>query len=203
MDLSATYLGFDLRSPLVASASPLSDNVERIRRLEEAGIAAVVLPSLFEEDIGAGTRPTRYVDLVREAKGAVGIPVIASLNGATPGGWTRYARLTEEAGADAVKLNLHYFPSDLERDADEHERAYAEIVEAVCSNVRIPVTVKLGPFFTNLGHFARRLQGAGARALVLFNRVEADRGRRQRHDAERVLLRVSDSTCRSTSIAGQ
>ncbi len=199
IDLSTTYLGFSLANPLVASSSPLSEDIGNIRRMEDAGAAAVVLHSLFEEQIqlesfeldrhlGAGTEsfaeslsylpemghynrgPEGYLEHLRQAKKAVGIPVIGSLNGSSTGGWVRYAREIEQAGADALELNIYYVPTDPAISSAEVERTYADLVAEVKARVRIPVAVKLGPYFSSPANLARRLDQAGADALVLFNR---------------------------------
>jgi len=198
-DLRTRYLGLPLRSPLVASSSPLTGRLGTLRQLEDAGAAAVVLPSLFEEQLttesleidrlleaGAGsfgealdyfpdlddydTGPGRSLELVREAKKALGIPVIASLNGTTPGGWLEHAKLLEEAGADALELNLYHVAADPEDDAGSLEGRLREVVVAVRREVGLPIAVKLSPFFTALAHTARELVRAGADGLVLFNR---------------------------------
>lgn len=199
MDLSTTYLGLRLRTPLVPSASPLSEEPDNICRMEDAGASAVVLHSLFEEQLRQerfdlhhhlthGTEsfaesltyfpepeefhvgPESYLDHIRKAKTAVGIPIIASLNGSSPGGWTEYARLIEQAGADAMELNIYSIPTDLEQRGEGIEETYLDILRAVKAVVSIPVAVKLGPFFSNLANMASRLQCAGADGLVLFNR---------------------------------
>jgi len=199
IDLTTTYLGLNLRTPLVASASPLSQEISGIRRLEDAGASAVVLYSLFEEQLRqeglelderlfAGTEsfaeslsylpqphefrigPEGYLDHIRKAKQAVAIPIIASLNGATVGGWTNYAKQIEEAGANAIECNIYSIPSDMNLPAAEIEQNYIEILQAVKSAVSIPVAVKLSPFFSNMANMAKRLDEAGANALVLFNR---------------------------------
>jgi dihydroorotate dehydrogenase (fumarate) len=199
IDLTTTYLGLQLKSPLVASSSPLSEKLEAARQLEKAGIAAIVMYSLFEEQIiheslelnyylDRGTlafaeamtyypeveryklSPEKYLDKVRELKRGLGIPVIASLNGVSAGGWINYAKKIEEAGADALELNLYYLPTDADVTAGELEDRYVKLVETVRSSVHIPLAVKLGPFFTALPNLARRLAGAGANGLVLFNR---------------------------------
>lgn len=199
VDLSTRYLGLRLRSPLVVSASPLSRDIENICRMEEVGAAAVVLYSLFEEQLqqeeldldyhlAAGTEsfaesltylpqasefhtgPEGYLDHVRRAKAATSIPIIASLNGSTLGGWTKFAAEIERAGADAIECNIYYIPTDPEVSAEAVENTYAEIVRAVKSRVTIPVAVKLSPFFSNLAHVAHRLDSIGADGLVLFNR---------------------------------
>ena len=199
IDLSTTYLGQKLTTPLVVSASPLSRDVEGIRRLEDAGASAVVLYSLFEEQLrqeemdldyhlNAGTEsfaesltyfpqanefntgPEGYLKHIQKAKSAVKIPVIASLNGSTLGGWTKFAGEIERAGADAIECNVYYIPTDPKLSAADIEKTYLDIVRAVKATVTIPVAVKLSPFFSNLANMARRLDDAGADALVLFNR---------------------------------
>jgi dihydroorotate dehydrogenase (fumarate) len=199
MDLSTTYLGLKLRTPLVPSASPLSEDLDNVKRLEDAGAAAVVFHSLFEEQIRLedhelahhlthGTEsypealtyfpepaefhvgPEVYLAHIRKARETVAIPIIASLNGSTPGNWTRYARLIEQAGADALELNIYWIPTDPRATAAEVEDVYVRIVESVKAEVTIPVAVKLGPFFSNFANLAARLDDAGADALVLFNR---------------------------------
>jgi dihydroorotate dehydrogenase (fumarate) len=198
-DLTTTYLGKTLCGPLVCSSSPLCEDVDQLRRMEDAGAGAVVLHSLFEEQIrregldldqfleqstdsyaesisyfpemnSYNLGPDGYLEHVRRAKAALSIPVIASLNGSTPGGWTDYARLIEQAGADALELNVYYLPTDPHRSGADVERQYEELVRAVKSCVNIPVAVKLSPFFTAPVEVARRLTAAGADALVLFNR---------------------------------
>jgi dihydroorotate dehydrogenase (fumarate) len=199
MDLTTTYMGVKLRNPLVPSSSPLTADVGSIRQLEDAGAAAVVLHSLFEEQItheaaelehhlAAGTEsfaesltyfpqadefrlgPEEYLEHVAQAKKAVDIPVIASLNGVTVGGWTEHARMMEEAGADGLELNVYYIATDPGLTAQQVEDRYVEILRAVKQNVRIPVAMKLSPFFSATAAMARRLDQAGADALVLFNR---------------------------------
>jgi dihydroorotate dehydrogenase (fumarate) len=199
MDLSTTYLGLTLRTPLVPSASPLSEEIDNIKRMEDAGASAVVLYSLFEEQIvqerfelhdrlTQGTEsfaealtyfpqppqfhlgPEEYLNHIRKAKAAVAIPVIASLNGTSIGGWTSYARQMQQAGADALELNVYYVPTDMELSVDQIEQTYVDILTAVKSAVTVPVALKLGPFFSNMARMARRLDQAGADALVLFNR---------------------------------
>jgi dihydroorotate dehydrogenase (fumarate) len=198
-DLATRYLGLTLKNPLVASASPLTETLERLRQLEAAGVSAVVLRSLFEEQITLesldldryltrGTEsfaealtylpdlrqyqlgPETYLELVRRAKQALRIPVIGSLNGVSSGGWLRYATLIEEAGADALELNIYYIPTEVERPAADVEDLYVGIVRKVKARIRIPLAVKLSPYFTALAHLATRLERAGADALVLFNR---------------------------------
>jgi dihydroorotate dehydrogenase (fumarate) len=199
IDLTTEYLGLKLRTPLVPSASPLSQEVSSIRRLEDAGASAVVLYSLFEEqlrqesveldrDLNQGTEsfaesltyfpqpsefrlgPEGYLDLIRKAKQAVKIPIIASLNGTTVGGWTQYAHQIQQAGADAIECNIYYIPTDPHLSSAQVEQTYIEIVSSVKSAVTIPVAVKISPFFSNLANMAQRLDAAGANGLVLFNR---------------------------------
>jgi dihydroorotate dehydrogenase (fumarate) len=198
-DLTTTYLGLPLRNPLVVSASPLSKSLDMVRRLEEAGAAALVMYSLFEEQIthesleldyylSTGTNsyaesltyfpdlPTYnvgvepYLEHLRQVKESVGIPVIGSLNGVSSGGWVEYARRIEEAGADALELNIYYLAADPELTGAELEGAYVNLVDDVAYQVTIPIAVKLSPFFSALPHFATRIVRAGARGLVLFNR---------------------------------
>ena len=198
-DLTTQYLGLQLRTPLVASASPLSQEVSSIRRLEDAGAAAVVLYSLFEEQLRqesleldyhltAGTDsfaesltyfpqaseyrlgPEGYLEHIRKAKAAVAIPIIASLNGATAGGWADYAKEIEQAGANAIECNIYSVVTDAERSSADVEQTYVDIVKAVKSAVAIPVAVKISPFFSNLANMAKRLDQAGANGMVLFNR---------------------------------
>ncbi|NVO16640.1 MAG: dihydroorotate dehydrogenase-like protein [Rhodoplanes sp.] len=198
-DLTTRYLGLTLKSPLVASASPLCDSIEGICRLADAGVAAVVLPSLFEEqltleslsvhaDLERGTDtfaeaagffpdlhtynlgPDGCLELIREAKRRVDIPVIASLNGVTVGGWIDYAKLMQEAGADALELNTYSIAVDPSRSAEAIEQGYVDLLTAIRAQVKIPVAVKLSPFFSAPANIARRLGEAGADALVLFNR---------------------------------
>jgi len=199
MNLSTTYLGLPLRTPLVPSASPLTQNPDNIKRLEDAGAAAIVFHSLFEEQIRMeryellqhfteGTEsypealtyfpepvdfkvgPDLYLEHIARAKTEVRIPIIASLNGSTQGGWTQYARQIQQAGADALELNLYSIPTDFDMTAHEIENAYVQVVRDIKAVVTIPVAVKLGPFFTNFGWMAKCLEGAGADGLVLFNR---------------------------------
>jgi dihydroorotate dehydrogenase (fumarate) len=199
IDLSTRYMSLALKNPLVASASPLNESMDNLRRMEDSGIAAFVLPSLFEEqltlesvlidqDLSRGadefaeaitylpnlesynTGPEGYLELIRRAKQAVAIPVIASLNGTTPGGWIRYARQMEQAGADAVELNLYSMETDPHNSSEAVEDRYCELVRQVKASLQIPVAVKLSPFFSSMAHMAKRLDDAGADALVLFNR---------------------------------
>ena len=199
MNLTTNYLGLKLRTPLVVSASPLSEDIENIKRMEDAGAAAVVLYSLFEEqlrqdraelvgNLHRGTEsfaealsyfpepedfrlgPEEYLKHVAAAKKATRIPIIASLNGSSEGGWTDYARKIEHAGADAIELNIYYIPTDLNLTGTEVEMTYLDILKSVKSSVKIPVAVKLSPFFSNFANMAKRLDQAGADGLVLFNR---------------------------------
>lgn len=199
MDLSTNYLGMKLRTPLVPSASPLSEEIDDIRRMEDAGASAVVLYSLFEEQLlleryelnhhlTQGTEsfaeaityfpepeefhlgPEGYLDHIRKAKEAVDIPIVASLNGTSTGGWIDYASLMQKAGADALELNIYYIPTDPTLTGARVEQAYLDILDMVKSVVTIPVALKLSPFFSNLANMAKRLDDAGADGLVLFNR---------------------------------
>lgn len=173
MNLATTYLGLNLRTPLVPSASPLTKDPDNAKRLEDAGAAALVFHSIFEEQIRGKSDDASleaYVQQIANAKRTLGIPVIASLNGTSFGGWTTYSRQVEQAGADALELNLYSVPTDPDLSAEDIEQYYLSIVAAVKAQVKIPVAVKLSPFFTNLAHFARRLERTGADGLVLFNR---------------------------------
>lgn len=199
MDLTTTYLGLTLKNPLVASASPLSKNIETVHKLEAAGISAIVMYSLFEEQINHesqelahyilqgqntfaevssyfpdfktfNTGPKGYLRDLEKVKKAVSIPVIGSLNGTSSGGWITYAKNIEDAGADALELNIYFLVTDPNTTSSEQEERYVSLVHDVCSSVRIPVAVKLSPFFTALPNLARRLVEAGAKGLVLFNR---------------------------------
>jgi dihydroorotate dehydrogenase (fumarate) len=198
-DLTTRYLGMQLRTPLVASASPLSQEIGDIRRLEDAGASAVVLYSLFEEQLrqesleldfylSEGTEshpesikffpepsefhlgPDEYLDHIRKAKSAVQIPVIASLNGSSVGGWIQYATQIQEAGADALECNIYWIVTDPDMTSADVEQHYLDILQAVKSAVTIPVAVKVSPFFSNMANMAKRLDAAGADGLVLFNR---------------------------------
>jgi dihydroorotate dehydrogenase (fumarate) len=198
-DLSTTYLGMKLAHPLVASASPLSYTLDGIRKLEDAGIAAVVMYSLFEEQIEQeshalhhyleyGTHsyaealdyfpqpdqfnvgPQEYLELLRKAKEATRIPIMGSLNGVSSGGWIEYAKLMQQAGADALELNLYYLPTDPTLTGLEVEEMYLDVVRDVSQSVSIPIAVKVGPYFSNFTHMAARFVQAGASGLVLFNR---------------------------------
>jgi len=199
MDLKTTYLGLKLRTPLVPAASPLSEEIDGIKQMEDAGASAVVLYSLFEEQLRQeraeldhhlehGTEsfaealtyfpepkefrlgPEEYLKHIAKAKQAVRIPVIASLNGSSAGGWTEYAKAIQQAGADALELNIYYIPTDMNLSSAQIEQTYLDILKAVKSAVTMPVAVKLSPFFTNFANMAKRLDEAGANGLVLFNR---------------------------------
>jgi len=200
MDLSTSYMGLQLKNPLVASASPLSNNIDNLKRLEDAGIAAIVNHSLFEEAIIKGNQaadhfssfgaesfseavtlipegvghylkgPEEYLSHISTAKKAVNIPVIGSLNGFSLGGWTKYAKLIQEAGADALELNIYFLPTDHNLSSGDVEDLYLEILKSVKSTVSIPVAMKLHPFFNSVSNMTKRLSDAGAAAFVLFNR---------------------------------
>jgi dihydroorotate dehydrogenase (fumarate) len=169
-DLRTRYLGLELRSPLVASASPLTGTLDGLKRLEAAGAGAVVLPSLFEEDLADEAGAASYLSLVEQAKATLSVPVIASLNGSSRGGWVRHAARLEQAGADALELNVYYISSSPGQSGSEVEWGYLDIVRAVRQAVGIPLAVKLSPFFSSLVNMAGQLVGAGANGLVLFNR---------------------------------
>lgn len=199
MDLRTRYLGLELRNPLVASASPLSETLEGMKRLEDAGVSAIVNYSLFEEEITlqseelhryltTGTEsyaesltyspepdylvlaPEEYFEHIRKAREALDIPVIGSLNGHTRGGWTKYAALIEEAGASALELNLYSVAADPAITGSQVEEEYLQIIREVKSQVKIPVAVKLSPYFSSMAHMAQQIVQAGADGLVLFNR---------------------------------
>ncbi|MCZ2075375.1 MAG: dihydroorotate dehydrogenase-like protein [Bryobacteraceae bacterium] len=199
LDLSTTYLGLRLKNPLVASSGPLCKDVGNLLKLEDAGVSAVVLHSLFEEQINLESQeldrflsepaeqyaealsyfpdmtaynigPDGYVEHIRRAKEALDIPVIGSLNGISTGGWIKYAKLIEDAGADALELNIYYLPTRLDLSAPEVEKMYADLVSHVKASIGIPVAVKLGPYFSSIPNVARQLDACGADGLVLFNR---------------------------------
>jgi dihydroorotate dehydrogenase (fumarate) len=198
MNLTTRYMGLTLKNPLVASASPLSQKIDMIRQLEDHGASAVVLFSLFEEQIrhdagaldyfmsvgtdsfgealsyfpmvGGDVGPSQYLDHIRRATAAVDIPIIASLNGTTDRGWIDFAALMQDAGADAIELNIYYIPTAAHRTGAQVEEQYLDVVARVKSAVSIPVAVKIGPYFSSFAHMAGRLDRAGANALVLFNR---------------------------------
>ena len=198
-ELKTNYLGLSLKNPIVASAGPLTGELETLHELEQAGVAAAVLPSLFEEQISRDEQrvhafyeyqsyasaeslsyfprmndynvgPREYLRLLTAAKDAVSIPVIGSLNGATPGGWARYAELMQEAGADAIELNIYFVATDPTMSSADVEQRYIDLVATVRNAVRIPLAVKIGAQFTNLTNFVPRLARAGANGVVLFNR---------------------------------
>jgi dihydroorotate dehydrogenase (fumarate) len=199
MDFTTSYMGLTLRNPFVASASPLSENLDTIRRLEDNGASAVVMFSLFEEQIRhdrnamehfleLGTHsfgealsyfpdvedydvgPGQYLELIRKASGAVDIPIIGSLNGVSERGWVSFAKDMQDAGARGIELNVYHIPTEMYRTGPQIEQQYVDVLNAVKSAVTIPVAIKLGPYFSSLAHFAGQLDAAGADALVLFNR---------------------------------
>jgi dihydroorotate dehydrogenase (fumarate) len=199
IDLSTSYLGLKLKSPLVASSSPMCQEVGNVRRLEDAGASAVVLHSLFEEQIDIDSDqldrfmtessdvsaeatshfpdllykvmgPESYLKHIVKCKQAVNIPIIASLNGTTASGWTSYAKEMQQAGADALELNIYYIPVDPDATGEQVEQKYIELAQAIRKEVTIPVAVKLGPYFSSMANMARKLDSAGANGLVLFNR---------------------------------
>ncbi|MFN8528389.1 MAG: dihydroorotate dehydrogenase-like protein [Anaerolineae bacterium] len=199
VDIRTTYLGKTLSSPLVCSASPLWESLDNIKRAEDAGAGALVLFSLWEEQIRREREvlhyylthsadshpeattyfpepvqyhaaPDKYLELIQKAKESVKMPIVASLNGGTLGGWTSFAYKMQQAGADAIELNIYSIPTDLDRSGEAIETDALDIVRAVKSVVTIPVAVKLSPFYSNMAHFARKMDEAGADALVLFNR---------------------------------
>jgi dihydroorotate dehydrogenase (fumarate) len=199
MNLTTHYMGFELKNPIVPSASPLTRNLDNIRRMEDAGAAAITMHSLFEEQIefeaqqfdhffGYGTEsfaealtyfpklnefgvgPDAYLELVHKAKRAVGIPVIASLNGVSDGGWIDYATKIQQAGADALEVNLYFLPTDPRMASGDVEQIYLDVLASVKRHVTIPVAMKIGPYFTSLPRMAQALDAGGADALVLFNR---------------------------------
>jgi len=199
IDLRTTYLGKELKNPLVASASPLGKDLDALRRMEDSGCSAVVLHSLFEEqievesdeldrhywnaaDVGAEAMqmfpdleatalgPQEYLNHLRKVKQSLSIPVIASLYGVSKGGWTQYAKLMEDAGADALELNIYFLPTKSHQSGFDVEHEYITLVQEVRSAVKVPVAVKLGPFFSSFANVAKQLNNAGADALVMFNR---------------------------------
>jgi dihydroorotate dehydrogenase (fumarate) len=225
MDLSTRYLGLALRNPLVASASPLSNTADGVRRLADAGVGAVVLYSLFEEQllreaeenwrlidagadsyaealsyfpdhVGDDPGPRRYLSLLERAVAAVDVPVIASLNGVTPGGWADYAAAMQSAGAAAIELNVYYLPGDAHIRGRDVEQRHLDILAGVKEKVTVPVAVKLSPYFSSPGEMALRLDEAGADGLVLFNRFL-----QPEIDAETLTL-VSGVHLSSTTEAG-
>jgi dihydroorotate dehydrogenase (fumarate) len=223
MKLRTNYLGLKLRTPLVPSASPLSEHLDNIKRMEDAGASAVVFHSLFEEQLrreyheldhylDQGTEsyaealsyfpespdfkvgPEAYIEHIAKAKAAVDIPIIGSLNGTTFGGWMKYARQIEEAGADALELNIYNVPSDPDQTAEDIENGYLTILASVKAQLKIPVAMKLSPFFTNFARFARSLDRQGANGLVLFNRF-------YQPDIELETLEISPNVLLSTPMA--
>jgi dihydroorotate dehydrogenase (fumarate) len=199
IDLTTTYLGLDLKNPLVASSSPISKRVDTVKKMEDAGIGAIVMYSLFEEQITheskaldhyleLGTHsfaeaityfpdlekynigPEEYLELIQKIKKSVSMPVIGSLNGISTGGWVEYAKKIEQAGADALELNMYYIATDSNLACQELEKVYIDLVKDVKKQIHIPLAVKLSPFFTSLPNFTNRLVQAGANGLVLFNR---------------------------------
>lgn len=186
-NLDTTYMGLKLRSPLVVSANPLSQKVENIQAMEDAGAGAVVLFSLFEEQIRQETATAetfdffpdqvdfpvgsgKYLELIRKAKERVNIPIIASLNGVTPEGWTDYARDIEQAGADGLEINVYFIPADIDLTSSDVEKRYTDIVRMIRSSINVPIAVKMNPYFSSIGKMSQQLYAAGADALVLFNR---------------------------------
>lgn len=199
MNLSTSYMGFDLPHPVVPGASPLTGDLDKVRRLEDAGAPMIVMHSLFEEqitreEVAVGRSiegpkesyaealsyfpepdafelgPDEYLEQVRRIKAAVGVPVVASLNGTTPGGWTRYARLIQEAGADGLELNLYEVAADVYEPGEAVERRALEVVREVRAAVAVPLAAKISPYYSSVANFARRAVLAGADGLVLFNR---------------------------------
>ena len=222
VDLRTRYLGLDLIHPIVASASPLTGSIDSLKRLQDAGIAAVVLPSLFEEQIEheemaahnlmmSGTElspeargffpemqhyrtgPDQYLQLIADAKKALSVPVIASLNGYTPGGWTGIARQFQEAGADAIELNVYFLATRVDDSSAAVEQRYVDLVESVTRQVNIPVAVKVAPYFSAMANMAARLAKAGASGLVLFNRfLQPDIALGELEVAPHLVLSTSD-----------
>ncbi len=199
MDLTTTYMGLKLKNPVVPSASPLSKELDTIKKLEDAGAAAIVMYSLFEEQISFEAEelthflsygsesfaealsyfpkaqefhlgPEEYLEHIYKAKQATQIPIIGSLNGVSTGGWIDYAKKIEQAGADGLELNIYFLATDPEQDGATVEQLYLDVLKEVKKSVRIPVAVKLSPYFSSLAHMVKRLDEAGADALVLFNR---------------------------------
>ncbi len=222
VDLSTRYLGLTLQHPIVASASPLTSSIDSLQRLQAAGVSAVVLPSLFEEQIeheemathnlmlsGAELSPEasgffpemqryqsrseQYLELISEAKKALTVPVIASLNGYTPGGWTDIARQFQQAGADAIELNVYFLAASVDDTSADVEQRYIDLVRSVTSQVQVPVAVKVAPFFSAMANMAARLTQAGASGLVLFNRfLQPDISLDELEVAPHLVLSTSD-----------
>ncbi|MBE0613739.1 MAG: dihydroorotate dehydrogenase-like protein [Burkholderiales bacterium] len=221
-DLRSRYLGLELKNPIVAAASPLTNSLDSLKRLEDAGISAVVLPSLFEEQIEHeemathnmmlsgmelspeargffpemqhyNTGPDTYLKLIEDAKRALAVPVIPSLNGYTPGGWTQIAKQFEQAGADAIELNIYFLATGLEDTSADIEKRYVDLVATVSGMVSVPVAVKVSPYFSAMANMAARLSGAGASGLVLFNRfLQPDIDLDELEVAPRLVLSTSD-----------
>ena len=222
VDLRTSYLGLELQHPVVASASPLTGSIDSLKRLQAAGVAAVVLPSLFEEQIeheemathnlmlsGAELSPEargffpemqqgrsgtdNYLQLIADAKKALKVPVIASLNGYTPGGWTHIARQIEDAGADAIELNVYFLAASIDDTSAEVEQRYVDLVASVTQQVKLPVAVKVAPYFSAMAHMAAQLTQAGAKGLVLFNRfLQPDIALEELEVAPHLVLSNSD-----------
>jgi dihydroorotate dehydrogenase (fumarate) len=221
-DLRTRYLGLELRNPIVAAASPMTATVDSLKRLQDAGVGAIVLPSLFEEQIeheemsthdlmlfGTEVSPEargffpevqtsasgidRHLKLIADAKKALSVPVIASLNGYTSGGWTRYAKQFEAAGADAIELNVYFLATDPADTSDAVERRYLDLVASVCGTTSVPVAVKVAPYFSAFAHMAQQLVSTGAAGLVLFNRfVQPDIMLEELEVATHLVLSTSD-----------
>jgi dihydroorotate dehydrogenase (fumarate) len=223
MNLTTRYLGFELRTPLVPSASPLSQKIDNIKRMEDAGASAVVFHSLFEEQVRRDHQdlqyyldqgresfaesltyfpehaefkvgPDAYLEHIATAKAAVDIPIIGSLNGTTFGGWMKYAQEIEQAGADGIELNIYSIPADPDESPEDIEQGHLAILASIKAQLKIPIAVKLSPFFTNFAQFARRCDRHGADALVLFNRF-------YQPDIELETLEISPNVLLSTPMA--
>ncbi len=222
VDLRTRYLGLELQNPIVASASPLTGSVDSLKRLQAAGVSAVVLPSIFEEQIeheemathqlmltgtemspeasgffpemqDTRTGADRYLTLIADAKKALSVPVIASLNGHSPGGWTAIARQLEDAGADAIELNIYFLAASVNDTSAAVEQRYVDLVQSITAQVKVPVAVKVAPYFSAMANMAARLTQAGASGLVLFNRfVQPDIDLEELEVAPRLVLSTSD-----------
>ncbi len=221
MNLKTHYLGLELANPLIASASPRNAQLAHLQQLEQAGIAAVVLPSLFQEQIEAqdahqeqiytqfnspeaqtylptlsdgpyGLGPEAYLNLIREAKATLSVPVIASLNGYDNQGWSEYAKQIELAGADALELNIYAIPTDITRSSQEIEQNYLDLVKTVRTKVKLPIAIKMSPYFTSVGFTASQFIQAGANGLVVFNRF-------MQPDIDAQLLQLNTHLSLSTS----
>ncbi|MEW5797648.1 MAG: dihydroorotate dehydrogenase-like protein [Bacteroidota bacterium] len=223
MDLSTTYLGLKLKNPIVPSASPMSRSVGNVKLMEDYGASAIVMYSIFEEQIRHETKelyhhltyhaesfaeatsffpepheyhtgPEEYLEHIHKLKQSVGIPIIGSINGVTDGGWVEYAKKIEQAGADALELNVYYIPTDVNLSSDDIEQTYFDIVKNIRNQIKIPVAVKLSPFFTSIPHVAKRLDHMGVNGLVLFNRFyQPDINLDTLNIEPGVLLSTSDS----------